>query len=356
MADEQHGRPQAELRGHGRARAVVSVGAIALGAFVLMAVGALVAALWLPETTPARIAPSPAPSDVAVSGMVYDGSHQVSVTARTAPAQALKTVADGILTQDHCVPGGTIASGSAPWWVNGQPLIALATADPPWRDLVAGVKGVDVSGLQTELARLGREVPVTGTYDKATESAVRALIVSLGGVSGGGVLPLAWVVWLPAPEVVVASCAVHRDDTLSPGTDLARLAGGLQALTLANPPGDGWTASFSGLTAPVATNGEITDAAFLAGYADTPEYQAAQSSGQGAPPVSVALANPKHVLAVPPGAVVVAGPGRGCVVAAGKVVPVDIVASSLGQTLVATRDGSAPDRVTLSPDPSVRCP
>ena len=335
---------------------VVSVSMVALIAVVLVAVGAITSAVLLPEPQPSSVASTALTGMVAVSGQKYDGSHTVGVSAQVGEAQMLRSAAAGIVTDSECTSGGMVESGVASWSVNGQPLVGLATTTPLWRDLTPGVQGADVVGLQNELSRLGYGVSVTGTVDAATRNAVRELMASVGSSSAEGSLPLSWVVWLPAAEVGIASCTVNAGDPITPGGELAQLEGGLQALVMANPPGEGWVATYQGHTAVVDTDGRITDPRFLGAVEAGPEYRYYASTGQGSLSIQVALAEPRQVVAVPPSSVVVTSPGAGCLVTGTGVVGVTIVSSSLGQTLVAVKGGSQPDAVVVQPDSGTVCP
>jgi len=291
---------------------------------------------------------------VAVSSQSYDGTHQVAVTPQTDAGVSLVSATSGVVTASNCGVGAAVESGQAVVFVNGAPVIGLATAHPLWRDLASGVKGSDVSDLQTELARLGYSVEVNGTYGTATRTAVAALFAAVGGSSKGD-LSLGSIVWLSAPAVVVSACSVPVGATVTGGTELAQVGGGLRSLTVPNPPGDGWVATYGDATAAMDANGVITDTAFLTAVAAGPDYAVLMSGqGQGSLQVTVRLASPLTVLAVPPSSVVVAGAGKGCVVTAGGMVPVVIVSSSLGQTMVAV-DGTPPSEVVVQPDPSARC-
>ena len=335
---------------------MVSVGAVCLALVAVAAAGAVAGALLLPERLPDSVATTATASTVKVSGQVYDGAHQVAATPQVATAQVLRTARAGVLTASSCEPGGVVASGGGAWAVDGQPLVGLATAVPLWRDLAVGAKGADVSGLQVELARLGYAVTVDGTYGASTRTALVKLF-SLVGASfpSNGTLPLGWVVWLPSPEVAVASCPVRVGDPVGFGDTLAQAAGGLTALVLANPPGEGWVVGYQGRTAAADANGVVADAEFLAAVEAGPEYRFYTSMGTGSIPLVVSLTTPRDVLVVPPSSVVVAAPGSGCLVSGGQAVPVDIVASSLGQTMVAVTGGTPPTEVVLHPDSSVRC-
>jgi hypothetical protein len=149
---------------------------------------------------------------------------------------------------------------------------------------------------------------------------------------------------------------VSVGDTVDAGAPLADLAGSVQSLRVVDSPGVDWVVSYGGLSAPLDAEGVATDAALLAAIESGPEYAALDDTASSTLPVTVKLAQARDVAVVPPGAIVAKSPGQGCVVDGdGKSVPVEIVASSLGQTMVATADGGALDSVMVRPDPQVTC-
>jgi len=338
-----------------RSHRVVNVAMIALIAVALVAAGVVVGAVLLPQSQPSSVSSAASGGMVAISSQTYDGSHSVGVTPQIADAQVLRSAASGIVTRSGCTAGGTAASGTATWSVDGQPLVNLGTSAPLWRDLSSGMKGADVSLLQGELAWLGYSVAGTGTYDTDTRDAVKQLMSDVGGSSSDGSLPLSWVVWLPSGTVAISSCAVNTGDPIISGGELAQLEGGLQSLVLANSPGEGWVASYQGQTAQIDADGRITDPAFLGTVEAGAEYKFYTSTGQGSLSVQVSLAEPQQVLVVPPSSVVVSGPGTGCLVTASGVVDVQIISSSLGQTLVAVTNGTPPTEVAVQPDVGTTC-
>ena len=306
---------------------------------------------------PPLVAASPQATRVDVSGETFDGARQVSARLTLAPALLLRSPAGGTVTDSRCAVGKAIASGSSPLSVDGRPLLALATSVPLWRDLTANLKGADVSAVQAELTRLGHPVKVTGAFDLATRNAVKALLKTIGVSSRDGVLRLAQVMWLPARQITPATCDLQLGDAVIPGQQFAKATGALKGLTLVNPPGvDGWTATFGSATAPVTAEGATTDAALLAAVEASAEFANATSpGGPGTITLKVALAEPIDVLVVPPSAIITSGSGVGCVVSDGRTIPIRIVTSSLGKTMVAVTNGSPPSHVDVYPDPSVRC-
>ncbi len=191
-----------------RHRSPAVVAALGLVAVALAAVGVVGAAALLPEPVPDSLAAAVGGRSIVVTAESYDGAHAVAATAQLGAQQVLRVAASGRLAATTCAPGVAIASGSAPLTVDGQPILALATARPPVRDLGLRDSGPDVLALQQELVRVGHDVATSGTYDVPTRNAVRALLAAAGVVKPAGTLPLGSVLWLPAPTVTVASCGV----------------------------------------------------------------------------------------------------------------------------------------------------
>ena len=348
MADA--GRPS------GRHRFFVTVSGVVLAVIVLVAVGVLVGVLFLPAGVPSSLqGGGVSVSSVDVSSEVYDGARQVAVSSKTDQGLVLRSGVSGVVTSTGCQVGGVWSSGQSLLQVNNSPVVGLATSQPLWRDLGVGAKGVDVSALQTELTRLGYGVQASGTFGSATAAAVKGLVRAAGGTSDGSLL-LSEVVWLPAPEVAVSACPLAVGDAVSVGDTLALSGGGLVSLSVANPPGDGWVVTYNGVSASMDGNGTVTDPVFLAAVAAGPEYQYfAANPGSGSLQLTVRLASALTVLVVPPSAVVVSGTGTGCVVSDGQTVPVGIVSSSLGQTMVQVTSGVAVSSVEVQPDPDTSC-
>ncbi len=295
-----------------------------------------------------------------MSAESYDGAHDVAATPKLGDQQVLRVAATGRVTRLACTAGSVLMAGSSPLSVDGEPVVALATSEPLFRDLKVGDSGADVRGVQKELARLGYDVSVTGRYDAATGAAVKALLSAARTAGASTSLPVASVLWLPSARVVVASCDVQAGDWVSSGTQVAKLTGALGSLTLADSPGQGWVARYGDHAAPVGKDGTVTDAKFLAAVEAGPELAVLQANpDSGSLQLQVALAKARQVLVVPSSAVVAVSAEAGCVLAGDSSVPVDvpvdIVASTLGQTMVAPTDGSAPRSVVVRPGVGVVC-
>lgn len=338
-------------------RGTAIVGTASLVGVGLVAAGIVGATAFAAEPVPDTAQPWTGAETIAVQSEQYDGAHSLAATPQLGDQQVLRVAATGRVTLSRCAPGAAATSGTSVFSVDGRPLVSLATSEPLYRDLAPRDAGPDVSMLQAELARLGDDVPRTGTYDATTGNAVAALQSAVGTSSPPTTLLTASVLWLPAGRVTIASCSVHVGDWVTSGTQVATLAGALRSITLATPPGDGWLAHYGDHTAPIDASGVITDPAFLAAVEAGPELAALQAAPDGGSELQlqVALATARTVVVVPPSAIVATSDATGCIVVDRAAVPVTIVASSLGQTLVATTDGSTPSEVAVHPDPASAC-
>ncbi|MDR1265433.1 MAG: peptidoglycan-binding protein [Propionibacteriaceae bacterium] len=354
MAERRPGHSTRDRQSTGQSP--LSPAVLGLAGVVLVALGALAAACWLPTPTPTLLQPPPGPVTAAVAAEWYDGGRDVSAEAVAAPGRALVAPTAGVVTASACRQGETIASGAAPWTIGDQPILALATATPLWRDLESGAQGADVAALQVELARLGQPLEASGRYDWATAQAVAALWRAVQ-VTDRDDLPLAAVLWLPTDQATVAACAAQLGDVVAPGQELAQLSGQLLGLSLANPPGaDGWVVRLGEATAAVTAAGRVEDPVFLAALAADPTWAAARAAGMTSLSLRLELAQPLSVLVVPASAIIPTSANTGCVVSEGRALAVTIVASSLGQTMVAPTGGDEPSQVEVRPDPGTHCP
>lgn len=302
-------------------------------------------------------AAAPGVQTVAVSSELFDDTRTVAVAPQVADPLTV-TVGDvGRITRSTCATGAVISSGSSPLTVDDRPVIALATSVPLWRDVTPGTKGDDIAALQGELVRLGYKVTVDGVVGRSTTTAIKALLTTAGFVRPTGVLAAASVMWLPAPEVTVASCEARVGDQTD-GDPLATVGGGLIGLQVTADlsdalPGDR-VLTYHDLTAPVGADGLITDPAFLAALASGPEANLALA-GTSALTLPAALVTPVEVVVVPPSALYDLSGSAGCIVADGTPRAVTVVSSSLGQTMVVPADGVVPSRVATNPGQDGSC-
>lgn len=340
----------------GRGRSGMTIATVGIAVVALVAAGAVVGAVVLEQDAPPSVG-TPGVARVApVSVESYDGTRRALATPLLAEPTTLTLGAFGRVRASVCAPGATIASGSSPLVLDDRPMLALATAAPLWRDLAVGARGQDVADLQAELARLGHAVSVDGVFGPGTRASVRSLLSGIGVVRPSGGLVASDVMWLPAPEVTVSTCAVAVGDAFT-GGEVATVGGGLVALEVGGTdPVEGWVARFGEVTALVNADRTVTDPAFLAAVAASPLLDWSQEEGPGTLELELALAEPVQVAVVPPAALFALTGDRACLVADdGAVRPVRVVASALGQTLVEV-EGPVPDQVSLDPGDDLTCP
>lgn len=331
-----------------------AVGTVGLAAVALLAAGGVVGAVLLPEQVSPSLDPAHGDRFVAVSTESYDGARKVQLTPEVTESTELTVTDTGRITASACTPGAALVSGSSPLTVDDRPVLALATRTPLWRDLDVDARGSDVRALQEELARLGHSLKVDGVYGTRTRDGVKALMRSIGVDRPSGALPIASVLWLPAPEVRTATCAVRPGDRLTDGV-VAEVAGALASLEVTDSAEGEWVVRYRDVTAPVPADGRILDPTFLAAVEAGPELEVAVSEkGSGKIEVDYAWAVPADVAVVPPSAVISLAGGAGCVVTEGGPAPVTVVSSALGQTLV-TFEGPVPARVDTRPAAGTTC-
>jgi Putative peptidoglycan binding domain len=331
-----------------------AAGTVGLAALALVAAGAAIGAVLLPEQVSPSLGPAQGDRFVAVSTESYDGARKVQLTPEVTESTELTVTDSGRITASTCAPGTALVSGSSPLTVDDRPVLALATPTPLWRDLDVDARGPDVRALQEELARLGHPVKADGVYGTRTRDAVKALMRGIGVERPTGALPVASVLWLPAQEVRTATCAVRPGDRLTDGV-VAEVAGGLTSLKVADPAEGEWVVRYRDVTAPVPSDGKVVDPTFLAAVEAGPELELALSDdGSGTIDVEYAWAAPADVAVVPPSAVTSLAGGAGCVVTEEGVKPVTVVSSALGQTLVSF-DGPLPARVDTRPAAGTTC-
>lgn len=335
---------------------------VLLACLVLVAAGGSAAALLLPEPTPAgaeRVEPPRAWPATATS---FADERTVQATPVMTEGTVVAVETAGTVTALSCAPGTPVVSGSSPVTVDDRPLVALATRVPLWRDLGTGATGTDVVALQDELNRLGYAAGSDGRFGRATRAAVAALLESVGVPDAPGELARGSVVWLPEPEVAVARCPLRVGATVGPGSALAESGPALTSLRFVAPAdvvdGDR-VVSVAGASAAVGPGQpggvvQVVDEPLLGAVAASPELALALSGATGSAtvPLRYALAAPLDLLSVPPAALAGLSGAGACLVVDGAAVPVTVVASSLGATMVRLPAGAASAPATVDAPPA----
>jgi hypothetical protein len=168
-----------------------------------------------------------------------DGAVQRPVQVRVDIGPALTSFSvlpGGVVTAVLVRPGAVVRTGSRVVEVDGIARLAAHTSRPFYRPLGRGDHGADVDQLGSLLSQLGlmhgpwlRGHPL----DPAMATAVRHLALSIGAPQDGMFDP-AWVVWLPEPELVVASVPAQVGGPVpGPGQPLLSYASTVRSASLA---------------------------------------------------------------------------------------------------------------------------
>ncbi|UCR90076.1 hypothetical protein [Mycetocola spongiae] len=339
-------------------------GILTLAAVLLLALGAGGAALWLPSATPESLTAASAAPSIAVSEREFWDEYPVELIPVRGPDTTLISTASGRITRFECGAGTTLVSGSAALFVDGSPVIALATSIPLWRDLVVGDRGTDVQAVQTELARLGQAVRISGTLDTATLRALGALYTAAGERSTPPEsVELARILWLPRAATLLSSCALGTGSMLTSGEALAVSTGTLSSVSLTVTPTEllpgPHNIVLDSVSVPLPEEGTITEPESLALIESTRAYRALLADTESeAQPLNAKLRLADALLAavVPPGSVYDLDGQRGCVLTEGTPLPVRILGSRLGQTLVYPEgEAPSPGSVDLRPEGRTAC-
>lgn len=332
--------------------AVIGGAALCLGA----AIGIAVASLPLP----ASLEHARANESFPVSGRAFADERAVEIRIDVGAPRTVTVDRSGLLTASACEPGKSLRSGTAPFQIDGDDVLLLATAVPLWRELTPGSTGADVRALEKELARLGGDLTPDDEFTAKTLGVLRDLVEKAGGDPDEvDSADPARIGWLPAPEITATACPTPLGARVSGEAALAELP----ALVLG--------AKVSPLPDGLAPGGRIVlvddqtftvdDSGALAAedldrLAATPSFAAAR---QVSPDQTVSgqlmLADPVTAYAVPPRAIIDDGDVR-CVVEDGAAVPVEILASQLGQSFVRpTSSDTALSAVALVHPDGARC-
>lgn len=305
---------------------------------------------------------------------VAQGEVGSSITLNTAAAWTPVPVganrAAGVVTSIAVAPGDEVTQGSALYAVDLRPVVVAQGQTPAFRDVGQGVEGPDVAQLQTMLTALGMfHGSVDGKAGAGTVSAVKAWQKSLG-VAQSGVVGVGDVIFVPTlpTRVALDDDVIVRGAMLSGGEDVVAglpsapvfavpVTEGQAAMMptgtrveITSPGGDTWVA-VAGEQSPDPETGTITVAL------DAPESGVICGDQCGQVPVTgQALLSSKIVtvptvagLVVPSAALVTGADGQTAVVTeAGDRVPVSVVASARGMSVVEGVDAGVRVRVPAS--------
>ncbi len=331
----------------------LAVGLLALVA-AAVAAGVLLVSLALPPALeePSRV------EWFTVGERSFSDEQTVQLVVESGPIRSVLAPRAGVITASSCQAGLVIDSGTAPFGIDGEPIIALATRVPMWRDLANGSKGSDVRALEDELARLGANLEPDDTASETTLRAFADLVADAGGTTMvATTVSLSYLAWVPASSMPVIECPVPIGARVMEGDVLARLPSLVFGVKISPSPVDG---SVGGRVAQVDGEGFAIDADgnLLAEDFDrlgaTASFAAAAHAGV---PINATmmLAEPIDVYVIPPRALVADG-GVFCVVDDTGTVAVELLSSQLGQSFIRpVVEDVKLTRVQLDPSEDVTC-
>lgn len=344
-----------------RTRVVVLLGAFVVGT-TCAAAFALGAWLFSP-VTPEQLAPAPSAAWSPVTPRMIDDARQVDLAINLSDATPLRSAATGLVTSTSCSKDGVLESGQTALTVDGRPIVALSTDIPLWRNLAVGDSGTDVAALQHELARLGYELETGGVVDTDTLNAAGKLVgLSQDEMDSSGTIERDSLIWLPTASVTVAQCDAGTGTRISPGDTLITAAGTIEDARIASLP-ESLVAGSRHLVVDdrvisVSESGVVNDQAGLESLHQTSSFSLWAADPQSAPPVrgSLVLSEPTTAYSLAPASIYNLDGTAGCVYTGSTGLPVTVVSSELGHTLVTFDSAStAPDQVLIAADGGPTC-
>ena len=126
--------------------------------------------------------------------------------------------AAGIVTSIAASPGESANPGDQLYTVDLRPVVVAQGAVPAFRSLARGASGADVQQLQAMLNALGNATVSSGTFDWATQTAVRSW-QRAAGYPVDGVVQAGDIIFVPTlpTRVALDSASIYRGAQLSGG-------------------------------------------------------------------------------------------------------------------------------------------
>jgi hypothetical protein len=278
---------------------------------------------FVPDSLPS-VTPSPTAITMPVQLTQDSRAQSVQASLRWRTGSSLRAPNwSGLVTAIDIRRGSRITSGTPIVTINGIERIALASAQPFYRQIGPGISGSDVEALRTALSRLGLGAGSGATYDADLRSAIQRLEARLSGISASktsGVFDPSWVIFLPEASVTAASVYLQLG-TIPPAAGQVITTGPrtLMPFQLSASSSQGVPVSLpsssrgyvlvlgNGTVIPVAKGFTVSQPSALARVASAIGVGSASLRG------AVRLASPESLAAVPSTAVVSDASGKYCV-------------------------------------------
>ena len=317
-----------------------------------LALGVSIGLVLVPPPPPAEMASSGQPTSVPVGTQAFADDRPVDATFRLGDATPLLVQTTGTVT-GSIDPATVLASGSVALSVDLRPVVALHTDVPLFRDLTVGDRGADVAALNQELSRLGRAQSSSDEYSSATAQAWESLERDSGISPVTAGLSRADILWLPDTTAVLQTWSATPGTSVTAGGAVGEVRPRLLGVDLSLADGQSLVdgprvLTLLGLSTPVDDLTAPLPGDFLGQIEATPDF--AQLLANAAPCKAsgeLVLQTPLTVVRVPPSAVFGVDGRQACLQSGNQALPVTIVGSGLGATLVVVPDPSSLTEVAI---------
>ncbi|WP_146085103.1 hypothetical protein [Rathayibacter tritici] len=343
-----------------RKRLKVSKSVIATAGIAIFCSGLTAGILTTSIEPPIELSPARTIDTAFASASEITDEREVDLQLATSPPTNIVTNRGGTITELDCRPGAGLESGKSNFALDGQRLLNLATTMPLWRNFSQGDEGDDVRAVKIALQGLGYSLSEDATWDSTGSRALRTAFkeIEASPPPDNGSFDQSIIVWIPSTPSAVASCDSALGRQLAPGTSLASLPPTIESASLTASPDEG-------LPGARVINIEGKEFELSSGRVqqDLPLLQAIQGSAAYASleasetriSFSSHLKEPIKALSIPPSAIHDLNGSDGCVTTELSSVPVKIITSQLGFTLIQPVEELERNLIYITPAKQTPC-
>jgi peptidoglycan hydrolase-like protein with peptidoglycan-binding domain len=321
-------------------------------AALAVSAGTLFAFVAAPRAT-SNMAPDVTPATYPVSLATFEDPQTVPLQAvMSAPAE-VSSGTSGRVTAVQCSSGNVVNSGDPIMAVDAQPVIALATEVPIFRNITPSTSGNDVGALAKGLLELGYEIGGDVSAGFELTEAIAAFQRDHGLEPADGSLRSDSVAWIPRARTVPSECLVRVGQWYTPSMPIANVPGALQSLQLEMTPErpiapGARVLRVLGVVVHSDETGAVTDASEIESVAESPLFPDALARSESSPLVAQStLRDPLEVASLPPAAIFGVNGQAACVESEGGTHRVTIVSAAMGASLVSFGAEDPPSSVFL---------